>query len=533
MSKYAVSMILLAGTMLWAACSETTLNNTCRTDMDCPGQLICVQGLCKEPPPCVFDRDCGAEEICNDAGACVDPGSASGGDCIADTDCENGALCNDAGQCVDVQPADGDETDTDKTDVVDTDDPVTDGDVDVIVDGDTTDDVDQADQPDTVDPEPDVVEEDVVVNPDDRDNDTVPNENDNCPDTPNTDQNDSDDDGKGDACDNCAFTANYSQEDRDNDDIGDACDVCPDLNSQNQDDADNDGRGDACDNCIFTENPDQANADNDDLGDICDPTPDTANSCAMITCHPFDPRYGNPCGDFGLECLGYSFTPGECSKECGSDADCPAPWSCVEGQCDCGSVVTPDDCLPPCADNSDCPDVLPICSDMFQGDDSQCTGTCSSDMDCPATYKCAPNGYCFCGDAVPVCEEHRCNTRQDCEPYGMDGCMDVYDNGEKLCTSFCDADSPCPGGYTCWDGMCICVEPQPETCPQGECQQKEDCWGAGYPDTARCLIPGGQCSMPCDNQPEGFCQDFFRSDIYRCVDIGNGNGQWCSCNSAP
>ena len=527
MSKYAVSMILLVSALtlaVFAGCSETTLNNTCLKDTDCPGQLICVQGLCKDPPPCVFDYECASDEICTDAGACVDASLITGGDCTADTDCADGELCNDDGQCIDVQPADGDITDTDKTDDADPDDTVTDGDTDPVVDGDA----DSTEEPDTADPEPDVAEEDVVVNPDDRDNDTILNENDNCPDVPNTEQDDYDDDGRGDVCDNCPFTANNGQADRDGDHIGDACDVCPDLSSQNQDDADADGRGDICDNCPQTANPDQVNTDNDDLGDICDPTPEEASACAMVTCHPYDPRYGDHCENYGLQCLGFSFTPGQCSKECAADADCPAPWVCLDGQCGCGEVVIPNQCIPPCADSSDCPDVLPTCSDMFQ-DGSQCTGTCASDMDCPASYKCAPNGYCYCGDNMPVCEAHTCTNLQDCTQYGLDGCLDVFDNGQKLCTSFCDSNSPCPGAYTCLEGMCVCVDPTPETCPQGECQTKENCWSAGYPDTARCLIPAGQCSMPCDGQPADFCASYFRSNLYTCQDIGGGNGSWCTC----
>ncbi|MGE3768823.1 MAG: lamin tail domain-containing protein, partial [Kofleriaceae bacterium] len=46
------------------------------------------------------------------------------------------------------------------------------------------------------------------VDPNDRDNDTVPNASDNCPDLANTDQADTDMDGKGDACDACPSEAN-------------------------------------------------------------------------------------------------------------------------------------------------------------------------------------------------------------------------------------------------------------------------------------------------------------------------------------
>ncbi|MGY6649049.1 thrombospondin type 3 repeat-containing protein [Wenyingzhuangia sp. IMCC45574] len=108
---------------------------------------------------------------------------------------------------------------------------------------------------------------------DDTDGDKIPDDEDNCVNTPNADQADADNDDIGDACDddadndgvtddvdNCINTPNADQADADNDDIGDACD----------DDADNDGVTDDVDNCVNTPNADQADADNDDIGDACD-----------------------------------------------------------------------------------------------------------------------------------------------------------------------------------------------------------------------------------------------------------------------
>lgn len=61
----------------------------------------------------------------------------------------------------------------------------------------------------------------------DVDDDTIPDEEDNCPNTPNPDQTDTDGDGVGDACDNCPLVSNPGQEDNnginDGDGIGDAC----------------------------------------------------------------------------------------------------------------------------------------------------------------------------------------------------------------------------------------------------------------------------------------------------------------------
>ena len=90
---------------------------------------------------------------------------------------------------------------------------------------------------------------------DDKDNDGVTNENDNCPTITNADQNDSDGDGVGDVCDNCPNDANPGQEDENNNYIGDACDGG----------ADNDGDGipDDIDNCPSMPNSDQLDTDKD------------------------------------------------------------------------------------------------------------------------------------------------------------------------------------------------------------------------------------------------------------------------------
>ena len=58
----------------------------------------------------------------------------------------------------------------------------------------------------------------------DKDNDSIPDTQDNCPEIANADQADTDGDGVGDECDNCPQVTNSDQLDTDGNGIGDACD---------------------------------------------------------------------------------------------------------------------------------------------------------------------------------------------------------------------------------------------------------------------------------------------------------------------
>jgi hypothetical protein len=174
----------------------------------------------------------------------------------------------------------------------------------------------------------------------DTDEDTIPDETDNCPLVANADQANMDGDSMGDACDddtdgdsvanetdNCPLLANQGQENTDGDDMGDACDPdtdgdsvanetdnCPLVVNPGQENVDGDTMGDACDpdtdgdnvanendNCPLVANPGQENADSDDMGDACDPLTDTdgdniandADNCPAIA----NPGQKNADGD--------------------------------------------------------------------------------------------------------------------------------------------------------------------------------------------------------------------------------------------
>ncbi len=89
---------------------------------------------------------------------------------------------------------------------------------------------------------------------------------------------DTDFDGVPDNVDNCPAIPNTDQADADMDGLGDVCDANP-----NNPDADEDGVLDGDDNCPTVPNPDQADADQDGIGDVCDLCPeDEQNQCNGI-----------------------------------------------------------------------------------------------------------------------------------------------------------------------------------------------------------------------------------------------------------
>ena len=77
----------------------------------------------------------------------------------------------------------------------------------------------------------------------DDDNDGILDDQDNCPNTSNSDQTNSDGDDLGDACDICPNDTDPNQLDSDNDGLGDGCDQYPN-------DKDNDGVDDSSDNIV-------------------------------------------------------------------------------------------------------------------------------------------------------------------------------------------------------------------------------------------------------------------------------------------
>ena len=191
---------------------------------------------------------------------------------------------------------------------------------------------------DVVPPEADVTDEgdsdDAEAPLDDADMDTVLNDDDNCPETPNADQADSDEDGIGDACDNCPEAQNADQADGDTDGYGDICDNCPEAPNADQADGDTDGYGDACDNCPETPNLSQADSDQDGQGDVCDDTFDgevNSAGCSDGTREGFiiGSAYGLIAGCAGgWDVPGIHHSIGACGNNAGNDSDNPNGVGC-------------------------------------------------------------------------------------------------------------------------------------------------------------------------------------------------------------
>lgn len=113
----------------------------------------------------------------------------------------------------------------------------------------------------------------------DLDGDSVTDDCDNCPQTPNADQIDTDRNDRGDACDNNDIENEQlpkpgkNVKDADQDGLSDQQERILGTSSTNPD-HDGDGRNDGADNCLFKPNPDQQDTDNDISGDACDPDVD-------------------------------------------------------------------------------------------------------------------------------------------------------------------------------------------------------------------------------------------------------------------
>lgn len=255
----------------------------------------------------------------------------------------------------------------------------------------------QADESGTPDTHPTTdATPDEVSSTGDMDGDSVPDNIDNCPLVPNTDQLDSDGNGYGDACDHPEYLSPCCgiecALDSDGDSIPDVLDSCPwtvnpdplndnidsDLDGfgdlcDNEDDRDGDGIVDEEDNCVYAPNADQKNSDDtqpmcpDDHGDACDlcDGPECLSPCGDYCCYDAD----------GDGVLGGTISPypGGCPSLNTGEDNCPFDPNPLQEDADHDGVG--DAC-----DN--CPDVVNPWQWDVNGDGAgdACSGLTTPDM---------------------------------------------------------------------------------------------------------------------------------------------------------
>jgi len=418
----------------------------------------------------------------------------------------------------------------------------------------------------------------MVPEADDMDGDGVPDDADNCPETPNAGQADADSDGTGDACDGCPADPNkvaagvcgcgVADTDSDGDGIADCNDNCPDLANPGQEDCNNDGTGDVCDAI----NPNADDSICDGIDQNCNGIADdgyvaTATGCGMGVC---DATGSMTCANGQLvdTCLaGQSTgTDTDCDgldQNCNGVADdgyvqvatsCGIGACAAGGQTSCvgGSVV--DDCSPGdpateiCDDlDNDCDGSVDegciTCFDIPAGDPGVCSGSgaCIGDdvCDCNPGYHgedCSTAFKCFHVDAdyASVCSGHGDCVGEDlcrCDP-GYHGSL-CQVTGTVTCSGL-GTDDPevCSGNGICVSNeACKCfpgfVGDNCQVQFQGECYgisalDPEVCDGLGAcvgPDECRCDPHATWNAETLTCEPGWKCEGYFPDDG-ACSDLG-------------
>ncbi|HJL17223.1 MAG TPA: S1 family peptidase [Sandaracinaceae bacterium LLY-WYZ-13_1] len=151
-----------------------------------------------------------------------------------------------------------------------------------------------------------------------------------------------------------------------------------------------------------------------------------------------------------------------CASACEGADDCPERFECREGLCildqrqGVGGV---------CASNADCGDG--ICA--AQGERRWCTAPCESADECPDGFDCVDAGGArVCAPASGL-EGDSCTENADCV---SNLCANTGSDG-PICTSFCDARTPCAPGFQCLytgDGSAaVCIPASVGETDGGDC----------------------------------------------------------------
>jgi len=399
----------------------------------------------------------------------------------------------------------------------------------------------------------------------DSDGDTIPDDVDNCPDTPNPSQTNSDGDSHGDACDNCPNDTNENQADADSDGAGDVCDpdddndtvpdiddddpldpyVCQDLDTDTCDDCsqtggppdtandgtDTDGDGicdagegdsdgdtipDDVDNCPDTPNPGQENSDGDSHGDACD-------NCPLVSNPGQEDCNGDGVGD---ACD--AINPGADDSDCdGIDDNCngvaddeyvSTPTSCGVGECAAAGEMI---CVAGALEDTCDPGPTTGLDDDCDGLDDDCD-TLVDEHYVPTATSCGVGECAAAGEMICVAGA----LEDTCDPGPTTGLDDDCDGLDDDCDTLVD-EHYVPTATSCGVGECaaagemICVagalqdtcDPGPTTGLDDDCDGLDDDCDTlvdehYVPTATSCGI--GECAaageLICtDGQPEDTC----------------------------
>ena len=329
----------------------------------------------------------------------------------------------------------------------------------------------------------------------DSDNDSVADEDDNCPTVANADQKDLDADGFGDACE---------ASDKDGDGVDDQEDNCPALKNPGQEDLDANGVGDHC-------------QDEDEDGDVaiqdCDDANPAVNSGAIEVCNGVDDNCngamdeepdveGASLCDVDSLCTTATCQGGECVE---SSVACESEDPCVVGAC--------DDATGECVFKAvSCDDQDPCTHDLCVPDSGACISTtiegcCLSPDDCDDGLECTED-LCMVSD----------------DSFGMTVCSNPVKPTlvDTSCGAVCHAQEPCYSDNICYEGLCqgeadetgvcdivfgsfsaeLCVDEDEDgySAAEGDCDDGNPSKNPGAPD-----VCGDGLDMNCDGSDGTNC----------------------------
>jgi MYXO-CTERM domain-containing protein len=179
---------------------------------------------------------------------------------------------------------------------------------------------------------------------------------------------------------------------------------------------------------------------------------------------------------------------------CVNDDDCEPGEHCDGGYC--VPDPEPGDPCDPCTSHEECGDSDDLCLSGFTDGGMYCGASCGTAADCPGGYDCidvggAPTRQCVPGtfDCSNIPD---CLTDTDC-PEGQ-VCID----GACVPEPDCYTDGDCPEGEVCRDGVCI-PDPSPHLPWCAVCTSHEDCGGPDDLCISGFVDGSSRCGISCDS----------------------------------